>query len=67
LPIISETEKKKETQKVLDFLNKQPKVEACLKIITDLIKDDFSFLFKDTQELRLGLQDMGFISKEESR
>jgi hypothetical protein len=52
LPIISETEKKKETSKVLDFLVKQPKVEACLKIITDLIKDDFSFLFKDTEELR---------------
>jgi hypothetical protein len=45
LPIISESDKKKDDSIAKDYLKKQPRVETCLKIITELIKDDFSLFF----------------------
>jgi hypothetical protein len=66
LPLISETDvQMKDDTTVQEFLEKLPYVQSCWKVITNLIKDDYSFFFEQDEQLKNVLKDLRLISSDD--
>jgi hypothetical protein len=66
LPLISETDvQMKDDTTVKEFQDKLPYVQSCWKVITNLIKDDYSFFFEQDDKLKEVLQSLRLISSDD--
>jgi hypothetical protein len=66
LPLISETDvQMKGDTTVKEFQDKLPYVQSCWKVITNLIKDDYSFFFEQNEQLKNVLKDLRLISGDD--
>jgi hypothetical protein len=66
LPLISETDVQIEGHPtVIEFYDKIPYVQSCWKVITNLIKDDYSFFFERDDKLKKVLQSLRLISSDD--
>jgi hypothetical protein len=67
LPLISETDvQMKDDPTVKEFQDKLPYVQSFWKVITNLIKDDYSFFFEKDEKIKeVLLKDLRLISSDD--
>jgi hypothetical protein len=66
LPLISETDVQKKGDKIVkEFQDKILYVRSCWKVITNLIKDDYSFIFDKDEKIKEVLEDLRLISGDD--
>jgi hypothetical protein len=66
LPLISETDvQMKGDTTVKEFQDKLPYVKSCWNVITNLLKDDYSFFYEKDEKIKEVLKDLRLISVDD--